>query len=245
VTALAFDPTGSRLISGGEDRKLRIWDLKTGRTVKTIDCDRVHMLAFNSVGDKLLAWFLTPGVNNQSASVAQVLDKNLSVLHQVAERQKKVTCLSFSRDGEWVALGADDGVVRIWDIAKNERPLGGDLPVHQKRVGDLAFTPDRSRLITSDEDGEVKIWDLEKKQALNTITAHKGQLLALAMSPQGDRFITVGVNGDLRLWSVKDGSSIKQWSLPTSIRNLIFTADGKQLITANGDTTLYLLDLPD
>ena len=31
---------------------------------------------------------------------------------------------------------------------------------------------------------------------------------------------------------------------PTPVRNAVFTPDGKHLVTANGDTTLYLLELP-
>jgi WD40 repeat protein len=244
ITALAFDPSGERLISGGEDRKIRIWDLKQKKVIHSMDCDRVPVIVFTSKGDKFLAWFLRPGIANQNASTAQVYDKDGKPLNTFTEREKPVNCLAFTADGEWVAMGSTDGSVRIWDIAKSERPLGGDLPVHQKALGDLVFTPDKKTLVTGDEEGEIKIWDLAKKEARKTIKAHTGGLLAISMCPDGKRFVTVGQSGELRLWNVETGEKIKEWDLPTPIRNLVFTADGKKLITANGDTTLYMIDMP-
>lgn len=244
VKALAFDPAGDRLVSGGDDKKLRIWDLKTKKVLQTLDCDgTVAVIVFNAKGDKFLVWYYRSG--DQSASTVQVYDRDGKPLHAFTEREKKVNCLSFTPDGEWVAMGSTDGAVRIWDIAKSERPLGGDMPVHQKGVGDLVFSPDKKKLITGDEDGEIKIWDLAKKEAIKTIPAHKTGLLAIAMSPDGKRFITAGQNGELRLWDAEKGTKITEWELPTPLRNLVFSADGKKLITANGDTTLYVFDLPN
>lgn len=244
VTALAFDPSGERLISGGEDRKIRIWDLKQKKVIHTMDCDRIPVIVFTTKGDKFLTWTLRPGIANQYASTAQVYDKDGKPLHAFTEREKTVNCLAFTTDGEWVAMGCSDGSVRIWDIVKSERPLGGDMPVHQKELGDLVFTPDKKKLITSDVEGEIKIWDLSKKEALKTIKAHTGAMLAVSMCPDGKRFISADQSGEIRLWSVDTGEKLQEWLLPTPIRNLAFTADGKKLITANGDTTLYMIDMP-
>jgi WD40 repeat protein len=48
----------------------------------------------------------------------------------------------------------------------------------------------------------------------------------------------------VKLWDTETGKELRSWSLPTPVRNLAFSADGKKLITANGDTTLYVLNLP-
>jgi WD40 repeat protein len=64
------------------------------------------------------------------------------------------------------------------------------------------------------------------------------------MSPDGTRFVTVGRDNDLRLWDVEKGKQIEKWELMTPVRNLVFSADGKKLYTANGDATMYQIDLP-
>ena len=246
VKALAFDPSGGRLVSGGDDRKVRIWDLKTKKVVNTIDCDgTIAVIVFTTGGDRFFVWFSRPGVANQTSTSLQVYDKEGKPLHILTERDKTINCLAFTGDSEWVAMGSEDGSVRIWDIMKNERPLGGDMPVHQKALCDLVFTPDKKKLITGDLEGEIKIWDLAKKEAIKTIQAHKNSLWCMAMRPDGKSFATVDADGLIRLWSVDNGEKLKEWELPTPVRNMVFTADGKKIATANGDTTAYLIDVPD
>jgi WD40 repeat protein len=245
VTALAFDPKGKRLISGGEDKKLRFWDLETRKETHAFDCDRVPVVTFTTKGDKFMAWFLRVGVADQVASTAQVFDPSGKPLESLTEREKRVNCLAFSNDAELVAMGSVDGLVRIWSIAKSERPFGGDMPAHQKGLGDMVFTPDKTKLITGDEDGEIKIWDLKKREAIKTLTAHKTGLAAIIISPNGARFVTAAANGtgaEIKLWDTASGKELRSWDLPTQIHGIVFTPDGKGLVTANGDTTLYLLD---
>ncbi len=239
VTVLAFDPTGARLISGGNDGKLRIWDLKERKAVQTIDCDEVGFVMFSANGDSILAWLLHRG-----SSIAQVFDPKGKPLYSVSEPERAVNCIAFSADGELAIMGAKDGSVTVWNIAKSER-LGGNMPVYEKtKMADLAITPDKKKLITGDEVGEIKIWDLAKKEVIKTIQAQKNGLSAISMSPDGKRFVTVGAKNELRLWDLENGKQIKEWELITPVRNLVFSADGKKLFTANGDSTLYQIDLP-
>ena len=63
-------------------------------------------------------------------------------------------------------------------------------------------------------------------------------------SPAGSRFATIADNNEVKIWDTESGEELRSWSLPTPVRNVAFSADGKKLITANGDTTLYVLNLP-
>jgi WD40 repeat protein len=64
------------------------------------------------------------------------------------------------------------------------------------------------------------------------------------ISPNGNRFVTLSDNNEVKLWDTESGAELRGWSLPTPIWSVAFSADGKKLITANGDTTLYVLNLP-
>jgi WD40 repeat protein len=201
------------------------------------------MAAFTDDGKKIVVWLRREISPKQYVNTAQVIDRDGKVLHWFTERENSVSCMAFTPDGDWAALGSESGSVRLWDLVKNES-IGGNMPVHQKRVNDLVFSADKKMLITGDEAGEIKIWDLPKREAIKTIQAHKSGLLAINLSPDGKRFVTVGGNGEIRLWDLAKGEKIKEWQLETPIRNLVFSADGTKLFTANGDTTLYQIDLP-
>jgi WD40 repeat protein len=68
--------------------------------------------------------------------------------------------------------------------------------------------------------------------------------MAIMMSPDGTRFVTVGLTGEVKLWDMEKPDPLRTWVMPTPVRNILFTPNGKNVITANGDTTLYLLELP-
>jgi WD40 repeat protein len=244
VTAVAFSPDGKKLVSGGEDRKMRIWDLETKKPVSTFDCENVPLILFAPKGDKFFAWFRRQGVSNLTANTAQVFEANGKELSSLTERDKDVRCLNFTLDGEMVAMGTADGIVRFWIVAKSER-VGGDMPAHQDGVSDLAFTPDKSKLITGANNSEIKVWDLKKREAIKTFKAYPGDLLTLAVSPDGKHLVTISLANEIRLWKIEDWTEVRSWNLSTPIKNIAFTPDSKHLITANADTTLYQLDLPD
>jgi WD40 repeat protein len=168
----------------------------------------------------------------------------------VADPDEKVHCLAFTNDGELTAVGTPEGTVRIWQNRNGQAYLAGDLLAQPKGLADLIFTADGKQLITGGLDGEVRIWDLEKTRpggvqaAQKTLTAHKGRLVAFAVSPSGHSFATASNDDEVKLWETATGKELRRWDIRCPVRNLTFTPDGKHLVTANADSTAYLLELP-
>jgi WD40 repeat protein len=181
-----------------------------------------------------------------------------------------VTSLSFSADGSLAGIGGDDGTVRLWDLEKRVRLEASDFPAYMDKMGDLLFTPDKKMVITADLGGykndvpvpvKVKGWDLakvaaakkDKKQATPewTIDAHKWGFVGFAMTPDGQHFATAGRDNLVKVWKAKTGEAagaydfhVPPLSSKSFIRNLAAAPDSKHLVTANANTTLYLLKLP-
>ncbi len=161
--------------------------------------------------------------------------------------------LTISADGSLVAVGRTDGTVHLWNIAMRKR-IGEEWKAHEKsrEIMDLALTPDKKTLVTADNNGEVRIWELPQRKLLRAIPAHKQKIVAVAMSPDGSRFATVAGDNVIKLWDRASGKELRQWDLHLPVlaeprpfvSMMAFTPDGKQLATANADTTLYLLDCP-
>jgi len=151
--------------------------------------------------------------------------------------------LCFSADGELAAMGGPDGSVRIWNIPKKER-LGGDLPKHTKPLGDVAITPDKARLITGDQDGEVRVLNLTGESKPHQFKTAAAGLSGLACSPDGKRVAALGNGGVVDLCETETGRSLRTWRLGVDVVAIGFTPDGRGIVTANKDSTLYLLELP-
>jgi WD40 repeat protein len=241
ITALSFAPNSKQLISAGKDHKLIIWDLENRKVLHSRAIGQFYFpyLLYANKGDKFLVW--QSGDVNQNLIVTY--DPNGAQLSQLDTKDKEIGCMTFSTDGEMAALGFKDGSVQLWLLGKNER-IGGDWPAFENGLGDLAVTPDKKTIIASDTECQIKIYNIEKKQVSKTFQAHKGTLLGIVVGPEGGRFASICENREVKLWKTETGEELRSWTLSTPVSNIAFSADGKKLIAANADSTIYVLDLP-
>jgi WD40 repeat protein/DNA-binding SARP family transcriptional activator len=108
--------------------------------------------------------------------------------------------LGISADGATLALGREDGRVRLLDPASGRvRRLRGR---HMAPVGSAAFSPDGRRLATGDGEGNVIVWDLREGRAIETLEGHNGSVWGQAFSPDGDTLYTASNDSTARIWDV-------------------------------------------
>jgi WD40 repeat protein len=261
VVSLAFTPDSKTLISASTDRSLRRWDLATGKEHLPEAGHRQNfegllnappVLRVSTDGQKLLAW--VPG--SERFTTLKVLD--LTTGNQLLsdnDRGRNVTAVAFTPDGKKAAVGAADGTVRLFTLGRAlELRPGGDWFVFEEKTGvsSLAYSPDQATLIVGSDKGEVKVCDVAKKEVIHNIKAHHGQAVTCSVvSPDTRRFATAGNDNSVILFDLATGKELRHWEMHLPVQDrggfvsaLAFTPDGHSLVTANANTTLYVLELP-
>ena len=84
--------------------------------------------------------------------------------------------------------GSADGVVRVWDTAKDD-PLF-TLPGHTDAVRRLAFSPDGLRLVTAGKDGDIRVWDLRRTGTSKVLKDPSRSVFSAAFDPRSRRVVT-------------------------------------------------------
>jgi WD40 repeat protein len=74
----------------------------------------------------------------------------------------ETTCLVLSPDNRWLAVGCNDGTVRLWNLLTGEqRPI---LRYHSKSVEGVHFSPDSRLLISQNAEGAA-VWEVALERA--------------------------------------------------------------------------------
>jgi WD40 repeat protein len=257
VLSLAFSGDGKTLVSSSADRTLRQWDVQTGKEFLprkptfTGLINPVPYLLLPTGGNKLLAW--VPG-NERYTTITGFDLATGNELFSFNDTGRHVYAVAFTPAGNLVALGAKDGGVRIYDLDKKGQQLpGGDWFMFDKgtSVGDIAFTPDGKQLVVGHDSGDIKIADVAGRKVLHTLKGHKQRIGVCIVSPDGKRCATAGFDNVVKLWDLANGKELRSWDMHMLIQerggfimNMAFTPDNRQLVTANANSTVYVLDLP-
>jgi WD40 repeat protein len=240
VTTIALDPSGARLITGGNDCVLKLHDLGT-LTPNTIR-------AFKTVDP-----FTTkPSDTAESHSIHQVLISPLSgsqFLCITATPQARL----FTRDGEQTA-----------EFVKGDMYLRDkhNTKGHTSEITSGAWHPtNRNRFVTAGTDSTVRIWDVNKRMKQEEVIVHKSRaagsagmtrMTAIAWGAAADggssMLVSAALDGSLVMWGgegpyhrptaeIRDAHARDTWT-----SGLDISADGRLVITRGGDDTIKLWD---
>jgi hypothetical protein len=204
ATIADFVGDGRTIVSADVKGVFKFWDLATGRIERTIASNTVAF-ALDRTGLRVAA------VNLKQTDWIEVWDLASiappRVLKHVAPLPGLVGVAAFGPNGKFLALGAHDGRVHLWDIdrdAQARQPLQGQ----SEPVTALAYSADGRLLAVGKENGWAEIWEVEtgrNRHAFRGHPARDAQVKKVAFSPDGKRLATASVDGTAKLWAVDDG----------------------------------------
>ena len=218
VRALAYGPPArpDLLASAGADGKVRLWDS---------DRDGPARLTLSGhVGEVQDVGFLPDGRGVVSAGVdgtVRVWDADTGrKIRDLRGDAGPLQALAVAPDGRRVAAACGAGLVLVWNVDTGRRVLG---PLFFDGVAnDVAFSPDGSRLSAA------------------------GSTNDMAFSANGSRPSGTGSNGGSRgavvVWDTASGSVVSRSSPPGIVRSLVFSSDGRRVVTGGNDGPLVVWD---
>jgi WD40 repeat protein len=239
VYSVAVSPDGRLVATGSFDKSIKLWDLASGKEVRSLAGPNGHQnqvlaVAFSPKGD-LLA---TGGSDN----VVKLWDLPSASPAAEFAHTAAATRTAATADGKTIAIAYADGAIKLWSMP--EVKPGPTLTGHAGAVIGLAFSPNGQTLVSAGEDRTLRYWDVAKGEPFAVAGAAVANITGLAVNPGNGTVYTASADGLLQFWPpqpTKEKATLptRQVSDPAAVgAALAVTPNGSHLLTAGKEKGL-------
>lgn len=234
VCCVRFSNDGEYLATGC-NKTTQVYKVSTGALVARLSDDSASTTANSST--------------SQDANNSGENGENAVSSASTSSSDLYIRSVCFSPDGKFLATGAEDKLIRIWDLSTKRIVM--TLQGHEQDIYSLDYFPSGDKLVSGSGDRTVRIWDLRTGQCSLTLSIEDG-VTTVAVSPGEGKFIAAGsLDRTLRVWDSETGFLVERLDSENelgtghkdSVYSVVFTRDGQGVVSGSLDRSVKLWNL--
>lgn len=227
-TSIAFSPKGDIIATGNVGRVVKLWDIRHGTPIATLEGHSypVLALAFSPDGTKLVSG------SGDTTLIIWDMD-SLKPIKDLKGHSLYVVSCDWDPAGNRIVSSSVDASIIEWDANTGELLARHDD--HRTAVQVVRFSPDGKRLASGSSDNNIIIWDATGPLKPEiTLRGHNEEVRALSFSYDGKYLASGSADKDLFVWSLDTNSIEGESTTPSEVDGIEWYPDSYEFITSDG-----------
>jgi len=230
ITAISIDPSGARLLTGGHDCSIKMYDfngmnqnLQHFRELAVYEGQPMVDMQYSNSGDKILVATTknTAVVFGREGSREAEFAKGDMYVHDMSQTKGHIAALCAARwhptDKNVCMTASNDGTVRLWDINTCDRKQVTVIKTKdargQKAPPTAICYTTKGDIVAACLDGAIKVYDGRAVAKGSTQRAHNEAKTAhqpgsgttcVTVSKDGNMMISRGGDDTLKVWDMRN-----------------------------------------
>uniref|UniRef100_A0A1A8DN79 Telomerase-associated protein 1 n=3 Tax=Nothobranchius TaxID=28779 RepID=A0A1A8DN79_NOTKA len=202
VTCLAFSPDGTRLLSGGKDQALVVWDVGSSPAALSKSLLHAHK-------DWITGCVWTPDCVMSSSNDGRLCLWDLEAGLCLRKISWRNPLTSICCQGHHVIAGCSEGALHVWDWKTNTEIC--HIAAHKQRINHCSVLlncdkkketkPEGLTVFTASDDGTVQLWKPLQVEHFSSFQGHSGSVRGVTLRGGLSEFLTVSEDRSLRSWT--------------------------------------------
>jgi WD40 repeat protein/tRNA A-37 threonylcarbamoyl transferase component Bud32/tetratricopeptide (TPR) repeat protein len=217
-----FSADGQTLATANWEGTVKLWDVASGRELRSASTPEVVSMAFSADGRRL-AWCS----DRRTVWLWELENDKPVALEEGTGR--KIYGVAFSPDGKILATACATHDILLWDVLRHEKVA--KLLGHGHEVRAVVFSPDGKSLASASRDETVMIWNASiqrPKNQIDDIASRPFHSVGLPVFSPDGKLLAAGSQHGILLWEAINCEVAAR--LPTDCLPASFSSDGRSLL---------------
>jgi WD40 repeat protein len=230
VKAVAYSADGQMLATGGEDKMIYLWDLKTGELTGTI---------VNYFGIRALQFTPDNSILAACGSDIKLMDKSGKLYRTYKGYTTDIWSMDYNAQSHRLIAGSYAKYIKVWDFDNGN--ILFTLNGHEKSSLPVKINPAGDMAASGSLDKTVRLWNLVTGTELKKLEIHSENIFAVDFDPTGSYVLSASADKTIRLWNVETGKVVRTYpGHDGSVFDVRFSADGSHFLSCGADKVVIL-----
>ncbi|WP_214071032.1 WD40 repeat domain-containing protein [Mucilaginibacter sp. dw_454] len=239
IFALTLSQKPDILFTGGNDKGVVEWSLKTNSFIKVMFPVISSVYAIHCPEDYP---FMFTGLRNGEVLIFDFIKQQL--LPGLRHHRKPVFDIKSVNSKKELLVASEDGSVSIWNM--DTLQLVHTIKISADTVRAISISPNEKQVAFGCRDSNIQVYDLEDYTHIGTLSGHSMAVFSTQYSPDGSYLVTGSRDAQVKIWDTTTFELIT--NIPAhlfAVNHISFHPDRPYFATASMDKTIKLWGADD